>query len=444
VPTQLSSSTIRAFRRRILAHYDAHARDLPWRRESDPYRIWVSEVMLQQTRVDTVIPYYGRWLARFPDVRVLADAPEDDVLEEWAGLGYYSRARNLHSAARVVRDRHDCVLPGDAAALEELPGFGSYTAGAVASIAFGESVPAVDGNVKRVLGRAFAPEPPVAAEGTVRGPGRSAATPTATTASRERRIRGLANALVDPARPGDFNQALMDLGATICTPRTPKCGECPIASMCCAWSELRRDVERHEDRRRDAGASRAAGSKQEMVAAKSGNPRPGKPTRHRTFVVAVIVDADGRFLMTRRPLGGVLARMWAFPEVELTEATVSHPGRPPILPTGAPTPEAAAHPESVVPAAVEIAASLEMSVTRVTSLARVKHVFTHFTAHYLPVIAQLIPGEGQAPSRDPSDELRWVPPSLPRLAVPAAQKRIAGAAAGHLGLQVAFTEDVRS
>src|SRR5262245_53698023 len=128
-------------RRRLLEHYDRHRRDLPWRGESDPYRIWVSEVMLQQTRVQTVIPYYKRWVERFPDVAALASADEDDVLRMWEGLGYYSRARNLHRAARVVRDRHDASLPSEPGELEKLPGFGSYTVGAVASISFGRAMP---------------------------------------------------------------------------------------------------------------------------------------------------------------------------------------------------------------------------------------------------------------------------------------------------------------
>src|SRR5690606_12408822 len=193
-----------AIRRALLRHYDQHRRELPWRGTADPYRVWVSEIMLQQTRADVVAPYYERWLERFPTLDALADAELDDVLHAWQGLGYYARARNLHRAARMVRERHGGELPRDAAALRALPGVGAYTAGAIASIAFGEPCPAVDGNVRRVLARLF--DLADAAPGT---------------------IHELAARLVPRRRAGDFNQALMDLGATVCSPRRQACGECP-------------------------------------------------------------------------------------------------------------------------------------------------------------------------------------------------------------------------
>ncbi|HVR21671.1 MAG TPA: A/G-specific adenine glycosylase [Polyangiaceae bacterium] len=201
-------------RRKLLGWYDRHRRDLPWRRSRDPYAIWVSEVMLQQTQVKTVLGHYARFLERFPTLSALAKARDADVLHAWQGLGYYSRARRLHAAARAVRQRHGGRIPHDRATLLELPGVGAYSAGAVASIAFGERVPVVDGNVVRVLTRLFA----------LRGdPGR---------APLKARLWELAAELVPVRRPGDFNQALMELGATVCSPRDPACERCPLAREC--------------------------------------------------------------------------------------------------------------------------------------------------------------------------------------------------------------------
>ncbi|HEX4338954.1 MAG TPA: A/G-specific adenine glycosylase [Polyangiaceae bacterium] len=200
----------------LLTWYDASRRDLPWRKNRDPYSVWVSEMMLQQTQVATVIGYYERWMKRFPTVKALARAREDDVLHAWQGLGYYSRARNLWRGARAVVDEHRGKIPENAAALRALPGIGPYSAGAIASIAFGERTPLVDGNVIRVLCRRFG----------LRGdPSRN---PLKT------ELWALAGRLVPEDRPGDFNQALMELGATVCTPRTPKCGACPLRRDCVA------------------------------------------------------------------------------------------------------------------------------------------------------------------------------------------------------------------
>jgi A/G-specific adenine glycosylase len=203
---------------RLLAWYDRHRRRLPWRAlpgaAIDPYVVWLSEIMLQQTTTVTVGPYFEEFLRRWPTVEALAAAPLDDVLTVWAGLGYYARARNLHAAAKeVVRD-HGSRFPADPDALRKLPGIGRYTAAAVASIAFGADVGTVDTNVARVLARAFG----------IRGKKKSAA--------RERRTWNLVNALVPRGRAGDWNQALMDLGATICTARTPRCGVCPVKPAC--------------------------------------------------------------------------------------------------------------------------------------------------------------------------------------------------------------------
>lgn len=198
----------------LLRWYDAHKRDLPWRRTNDPYRIWVSEVMLQQTRVDTVIPYYESFLARFPSVRHLARAHLDEVLSMWSGLGYYRRARMLHAAAECIAREHGGVFPDDEASVQRLPGVGRYTAGAILSIAFGKQVALVDGNVERVLSRVA----------RLRGDPRSG--------QGKARVWKLAASLVPVGRPGDYNQALMELGATVCTPTAPQCAVCPLSRSC--------------------------------------------------------------------------------------------------------------------------------------------------------------------------------------------------------------------
>jgi A/G-specific adenine glycosylase len=258
-------------RRLLLDAYDARRRDLPWRGESDPYRVWVSEVMLQQTRVETVVPYYKEWVERFPDLESLASADEEEVLRLWQGLGYYSRARNLLDAARVIRERYQGEIPSSASGLRALPGVGEYTSGAVASIAFGEVVPAVDGNVRRVLSRLFDLPDPSPAE-----------------------LTELAGSLVDPLRPGDFNQALMELGAVTCKPTSPDCSSCPLSGRCLA-------------RRRGTQADRPL--------RKSRRPIP----KTQAVVVVASAEVDGalRFLFRKRPPQGLLAGMWEFPNETL-------------------------------------------------------------------------------------------------------------------------------
>ncbi|MGH7564189.1 MAG: A/G-specific adenine glycosylase [Gemmatimonadota bacterium] len=260
----LPSSRVRAIRRRLLVHYDRERRELPWRGEADPYRIWVSEVILQQTRVGTAIPFYRRWLDRFPTLEALAASDPEDVRAAWSGLGYYRRAENLHRAARIVRDRLGGRLPTEADQLMGLPGIGPYTAGAVASIAFGRREPAVDGNARRVLARLFDLEDPGGAE-----------------------LARLAGALVPPDRPGDFNQALMELGATVCRPRRPLCEACPVEAICQARS--RGTV----DKRPRAAPARAV--PEEVVG------------------TAIIMSQRGRILLARRPAQGLLGGMWEFP-----------------------------------------------------------------------------------------------------------------------------------
>ena len=204
----LSPRQLRALRSALLNWYDTHRRDLPWRRDADPYRLWVSEIMLQQTRVAAVLEHYARWMERFPDVQKLAAAREQTVLALWSGLGYYHRARRLHQAAKVIVRERNGAFPRTAEDWLELPGVGRYTAAAIASIAFGEPMAVVDGNVERVLRRLFG------AQDKREGNWQSA------------------EALLDRTRPGDFNQAIMELGATICTPRAPQCLTCPLIEGC--------------------------------------------------------------------------------------------------------------------------------------------------------------------------------------------------------------------
>jgi A/G-specific adenine glycosylase len=253
----------------LLSWYDQHARALPWRSDPAPYRVWVSEAMLQQTRVETVLPYFARFLAALPDIRALAEVDDAALMKLWEGLGYYSRARNLKRAARIVVERHGGALPASAGALRALPGVGDYMAGAVASIAFGLPEPAVDGNVIRVLAR-------------VSGFDGDVTKPEARRAFREAAVR-----LLPPDRPGDFNQALMDLGATVCLPNgAPRCTVCPWEGACAAHRQ---------------------GREAALPVKRAKKPRP---VQERT--VFVVKNKD-RTLLVRRPDKGLLAGQWELP-----------------------------------------------------------------------------------------------------------------------------------
>ena len=255
---------------RLLAWFDRERRDLPWRRTNDPYRIWVAEIMLQQTQVATVIPYYERFLKAFPTVRALAAAPIDEVLRLWAGLGYYSRARNLHRAARQIVAEHGGRFPRTLEGIRSLPGVGDYTAGAIASIAYGQRVAAVDGNAVRVLARVYCVTGDVRA-GTAR-----------------RRLERLAWDAVPGKRPGDYNQALMELGSLVCRPIDPACDRCCLADLC-------------EARRR---------GKQQSI------PAPRKRARtQRVRVIAGLAQRKGRLLIAQRPAEGVWGGLWEFPNL---------------------------------------------------------------------------------------------------------------------------------
>lgn len=259
-------------RGKLLAWYDRHQRDLPWRRTADPYAVWVSEVMLQQTRVETVLPYYERFLARWPTVAHLAAADPEDVRAAWSGLGYYRRARLMLSAAQEIARDHGGALPADLRALRALPGFGRYTSGAVASIAFGIEAAAVDGNVLRVLARILG----IAGDVTRGGA--------------HERIWKAAEELATGARPGDLNQALIELGALVCTPRAPRCSECPARVRCAAF---------HEGRQLGIPAPKR---------------RRARPTIDLTLLT--VFDDDLGVLLERQPAGGLFADLWCLPMLE--------------------------------------------------------------------------------------------------------------------------------
>ena len=259
------------FAARVLDWFDEHGRkNLPWQVDVNPYRVWVSEIMLQQTQVQTVIPYFERFMQSFPDVEALADAHIDRVLDHWSGLGYYARARNLHRAAGIIRDEHAGVFPRDFEAVVALPGIGRSTAGAILSIACGQRHPILDGNVKRVLAR----------HGAIEGwPGKT-------------RVAGelweRAEANTPQHRVADYTQAIMDLGATLCTRSKPRCGECPVRGDCKALATD--SIDRYPGRK----------------------PKKDKPLRATTMVLAL---ADNHVYLERRPPAGIWGGLWSFPEL---------------------------------------------------------------------------------------------------------------------------------
>lgn len=259
------------FARRVLAWFDDNGRRaFPWQRNRTPYRVWVSEIMLQQTRVETVAEYFAPFLQRFPDVTALANAPLDEVLHLWSGLGYYARARNLHRAARILRDGHAGRPPEDIAELRRLPGVGRSTAGAILALSLGQRHPILDGNVKRVLARHH---------GIEGWPGRAPVS---------RRLWALADALTPSERVADYTQAMMDLGAAMCSRARPKCSACPVRADC---------VARQQRRQADLPGRRL---------------RPALPLR--TVQMLLIFDEHGRVLLQRRPPTGLWGGLWGLPE----------------------------------------------------------------------------------------------------------------------------------
>jgi len=343
----------------LLAWYDRHRRALPWRarpgERADPYRVWLSEIMLQQTQVQAVIPYFLRFLERWPTVEALASADLDEVLAAWAGLGYYARARRLHACACAVVADFGGHFPDNEAGLLALPGVGAYTAGAIAAIAFNRPAAAVDGNVERVMARAYAIATPL---------------PAAKSAIRERTL-----AMIPQERPGDFAQALMDLGATVCTPRNPACGICP-------W--------------RDGCAGRKAGIAADLPVSA---PRKVRPQKH--GLVFWIERGDGAVLLRRRPDEGLLGGMLELP---------STPWR--ALPWGLEE----ALPHAPAPAGFRLLPGVA------------RHGFTHFLID-LAVAVVCVPGSGPAPG--PTDQ--WhKPEAFPDLALPTLTHRVIRHAAGRV------------
>ena len=257
----------------LLDWYDRVKRDLPWREDAEPYKVWISEIMLQQTQVVTVVDYFNRFIAKYPNVMALSKAEESDVFKLWEGLGYYSRAKNLIRCARIVVDDHNGLFPSSSEGLQKLPGIGPYTAGAIASIAFGERVPAVDGNVLRVISRLFVIDLPIDQSKNLMV------------------FRELTMTLMTD-RPGDFNQAVMELGATICTPRKPQCKVCPLSANCMAYKS--NTVETYPN-------------------------KPPKPSKREVDLGICIVFNGDELLITKNSNNGLLANLWAFPSFELDD-----------------------------------------------------------------------------------------------------------------------------
>ena len=336
-----------ALARDLLSWYDREKRSLPWRKTTDPYRIWVSEIMLQQTRVDTVIPYYHRFLEAFPSVGALAEAPLQEVLKVWENLGYYARARHLHTAAGMVVEKFSGRVPDTRESLKTLPGVGQYAMGAILSIAYGQAVPAVDGNVRRILSRLFALEDPVDQPRT------------------ERLLQQVASLLIPRRRSGDFNQALMDLGATICRAKTPDCPFCPLVSHCRAQAQGRQ----HDIPRKTKG----------------------QPLPQRLEAAAVVWNRAGHILMVQRPAKGLLGSLWKFPGGFIKEAN---------------------HREDQLQDL--IAQELGVRIHVGPLLAKSQHAYTHFRTTLYAYESRISRGKpcppgGQAWLWVPSDALRTLP-----------------------------------
>jgi A/G-specific adenine glycosylase len=322
---------------RLLAWYAVHKRILPWRDNPDPYAVWVSEIMLQQTRVEAVLPYFKRWMALFPSIHTLANASQQEVLSIWEGLGYYSRARNLHRAAQMVLEEYDGQLPQDPETLRKLPGIGPYTAGAIASIAFNQDVAALDGNIRRVYARLFDVREPI------------------NTGAAERRLDSIAVEHLPEGAAGDYNQALMDLGATICTPTKPRCAQCPVHDLCHSF---------------------ALGVQEDRPVR---NPKPASP--HHNVTAAVIRDGK-RILIAQRPQDGLLGGMWEFPGGKL------QPGE-----------------DIIAGLKREIREELGVEIRVSGPLGVYRHAYTHFRLTLYAYGCELVEGR---PHPLEVDDLRWV------------------------------------
>lgn len=344
-----------AFHGPLTAWFERVRRPMPWRETRDPYLIWVSEIMLQQTRVDQARPYFERFAAAFPTVEALAAADLDDVLRQWEGLGYYSRARNLHRAARTVVDEFGGAVPDTEEAIRRLPGVGPYTAAAVLSIAYGRPLAVLDGNVIRVLTRVFA----VADD--------------ATSGRTRRHLQRLADELLDPTEPARFNEALMELGATVCTPTNPACPTCPLHTVCAAFAE---------------------GEPERYPVAKKKKPVP-----HYDIAVGVIFDASGRVLIAKRPEDAMLGGLWEFPGGK------AEPGES--------LPDACRR---------ELREELGIEVEIDEPLARIDHAYSHFKITLHAFRCHITEG---TPEHHAVQPLRWVTvEDLGAFAFPRANRRL--------------------
>lgn len=270
-----NTALVEEFRQDLLTWFNGNKRDLPWRQDQDPYKVWVSEIMLQQTRVETVIPYFHRFVEKFPTIEALAKAPEGEVLKAWEGLGYYSRARNLQAAVREVHEQYNGVVPDCKEEISKLKGVGPYTSGAILSIAYGVPEPAVDGNVMRVISRIMASFDDISKQKT------------------RVKIEGIIQILISKEDPSSFNQGLMELGALICTPTSPSCYICPLQNHCQAYAQ---NVHL-----------------QLPVKAKK------KKVKEKRLACAFIKNEKGEVLIHQRPESGLLAYLWEFPNLEIEE-----------------------------------------------------------------------------------------------------------------------------
>ena len=354
-PSAVTDAHLDVFQGALVDWYLDVKRAMPWRETDDPYRIWVSEIMLQQTRVDQARPYYKRFVEAFPTVEDLAAAELDAVLNRWEGLGYYSRARYLHRAAQMIVEDFDGAVPDTYDAIRELPGVGPYTAAAVLSIAYQKPHGVLDGNVTRVLTRVFAIED------------------DATKSRTKRRLQALADALVDPKQPGAFNQALMELGATICTPRAPSCDACPVQPVCTAH-----EMETQEDY---------------PVTPKK------KPVPHHDIAVGLVFNKAGDILIQRRPEDGLLGGLWEFPggKREDGEALADTCRR-------------------------ELREEVGIEVADVTPFYTLNHAYSHFKITLHAFRCRIAAG---TPTSNEGQPIRWVPvDALDDYAFPRANRRL--------------------
>jgi len=349
----LTQREVESLQRSLREWYQTQGRDLPWRQTRDPYRIWVSEIMLQQTQVKTVIPYYHRWLETFPDLSTLAKSSLQTVLKQWEGLGYYARARNLHRAAQVIVNDYNGIFPQQLADVLSLPGIGRTTAGGILSAAFNQPLSILDGNVKRVLARLIALDTP---------PKKAI-----------NQLWELSDQLLDQNHPRDYNQALMDLGATLCTPKQPSCLLCPWRDFCQAFQHnLQTEIPMRT---------------------------PSSPLPHKQIGVAVIWNQQGEILIDRRLQEGLLGGLWEFPGGKIEE-------------------------QETIPACIEREIKEELGITVEVGehLITINHAYTHFRVTLHVHHCCYLSGD---PQPIECDEIRWVKPDqLSEFPFPKANTRI--------------------